>query len=151
MVTKARRGDSDLIILQGKRQEHGERVKLLKNLAHLVGCTIDISRYLPDRKQPDVMLINLKDHMLFIGDAKVTESPSNLTTQHRLKCYMRWAAVHESRAGSISLYAICFKKHRHIQGWVDTLYDLALEAGIHPINGGIAEITCDFNIVWFVF
>jgi hypothetical protein len=143
--------DRGLSINSIPSDEHEERERLLKNLAFLLGCNADIRNFLPDGKCPDVMQLNLGGRVLFIGDAKVSESPTNRATQKRLSSYMGWAAVHASRVGSTSLVAICFMDCSHTQGWVDTLYKLGNAAGCIPINGRIIEFANGFNVVYFIF
>ena len=52
---------------------HESNVRFLDTLAILSGCKEHISSSLPDGKRPDVMRVNSKRRLLFIGEGKNTE------------------------------------------------------------------------------
>jgi hypothetical protein len=68
--------------------EHERLVDFLDNMAVMLGCTQTLDSHLPDATRPDVIRLNTQANVLFIGDAKNTESPNSKFTQERLFNYI---------------------------------------------------------------
>ena len=104
---------------------HGERVEFLRSLAVLSGCITPMST-LPDGRRPDVVGISSADKMIFLGEAKETESPGNTATRARLAGYFKWMKVVVG-GGNTAVLAICFGNATHINGWLETVEILSNE------------------------
>jgi len=136
---------------QGSLAVHNNRVYFLDTLALLLGCKETIGGILPDGKRPDVIRMDKKREILFIGDAKNTESPSHKETQIRLLEYLRWLASHVSKENRVGLFAICFGKKEESANWEKTLLMLSHEIDFICSRHGMTSFGSKLYIAWFLF
>ena len=94
---------------------HQSKVSFLETLSELIGCSQTFS--LGDGTIPDVIRINQNQDILFIGDAKESETPGNTTTQRKLNGYLEWLKVFCQRKSNYGIFAICHKGGKDINGW----------------------------------
>lgn len=134
----------------GRFAKHNARADFLDGLAVLMGCTDSLSSGFPDGKRPDVLRSNLSRKMLFIGEAKHSESPSCGATQARLSEYLRWMAAHVSERTRVGVFAVCFGKRAHTDGWIETVSRLSREVGLSFENYGIELFEPETIVVWFI-
>ena len=128
---------------------HDGKVKLLDTLAILLGCRENLNGQLPDGKRPDIIRVNSKQGILFIGDGKNTESPNSQETQSRLLVYLIWLAAHLGRGGRQGIFSICFGNKLSTEKWVKTIVQLGRIAGIAFTYFGFEEFAPDKLVVWF--
>jgi len=136
---------------KGSLIAHEMKVGLLDTISMLIGCRESIANRLPDGKRPDVMRIDRRRGILFLGDGKNTETPGNLDTQVRLMEYIRWLSAHLGFPKRIGIFTICFGRGSDAVGWVETISMLTNEAGIRFSDHGIERFAYNFNVVWFLF
>jgi len=105
---------------------------LLEGLAGLLGCHTDLASMLPDRKRPDVFRVNRQRKILFLGEAKDSEPPSDLSARARMGAYLRWTSIHASRCDSTTIVAVCHGQYDHRVGWASALAEGLLD---QPILG----------------
>lgn len=67
---------------------HESRVDCLRTLATLAGCAGGFGGRLPDGARPDVVRYAADRRLLFVADAKDTESPGCAATRMRLAAYV---------------------------------------------------------------
>jgi len=130
---------------------HDSNVRFLDTLAILAGCKEHISSSLPDGRRPDVIRVNRKRRILFIGEGKNTESPGCLNTQERLWEYLRWFSAHLCSEGSLGIIAICFKNDLDDNGWIETITSLSRDMNLLCLDYGKETFGSGFNVVWFLF
>lgn len=130
--------------------EHDARMDFLETLAILVGCTEVLHSGLPDGKRPDVLRCNVNLGLLFIGDAKHTESPGCVATQGRLLEYLKWLSAQVSKDGRTGIFGLCFGKRKHADGWVNIVLKLSREVGLMFTEYGIESFTPDMIVTWFL-
>ena len=106
---------------------HDKRVTLLEVLADLIGCHEHIVPGFPDGTRPDVLRKNSSSGLLFIADAKNTETPGNTDTQVRLAKYLRWVATHVNSGKGSAIFSICFRRASDGPHWHKTLMRLATD------------------------
>lgn len=128
---------------------HDEKVRVLSVLAALIGCHETMGGQLPDGRRPDILRISTKDRILFLGDAKHTESPRCTATQARLLTYLHWFSSYTRVNHSLGIFAICFAKQADAHEWVRTAYSLGREAGIVFSWHGLRQFEADLFIAWF--
>jgi hypothetical protein len=114
-------------------------------------CNDTLGAEFPDGRRPDVLRADSRLTVLFIGDAKNTESPGNSETQARLLGYLRWLAAFVERGAGIGVFALCFGEERHTSRWVKTASMLALEVGLEPAEQGVERFGLGLIVTWFVF
>ena len=131
------------------RSRHDELVQVLDALAQLIGCTEGMGGWLPDGLCPDVIRLDRRQNVLFIGDAKDTETPGNKATQCRLQGYARWLATFVNRSGNTGLFALCVDNKAEVSEWTHLVRTLGLEVGSDFQNGGVAHLA-DAYLVWAV-
>ena len=136
---------------KGYLSEHNGKVLFLDSLALLLGCKESIGDILPDGRHPDVLRIDRKREILFMGDAKNTEAPSFKETQLRLLGYLRWLASHVTKKNRIGLFAICFGRKADSVGWEQTVLMLAHEIDFACSGHGITSFGSKLNVAWFIF
>ena len=122
-----------------------------RTLAALMHCNETFGDELPDGRRPDVLRTDPRLTVLFVGDAKNTESPGNVQTQARLLGYLRWLAAFVDRGAGIGVFALCFGEEQHTSRWIMTVSMLALETGLEPSEQGVERFDPGLIVVWFVF
>lgn len=138
--------------LKDRLELHDDKVRFLDSLAVLMGCKEAISCGLPYGEHPDVVRVDSKQGVLFIGDGKNTESPAYKDTQVRLLRYFRWLSAHvSSNKERTGIFSICFGKVSDSDGWVEAILMLAHEAGLSYQEYGIETFGPGLNVVWFVY
>ena len=130
---------------------HEERVGFLETLATLMGCCDPFADEFPDGRRPDVLRTDPRLTVLFVGDAKNTESPGNVETQARLLGYIRWLAAFVERGAGIGIFALCFGTAGHTPTWVATILMLAREVGLETAEQGVEHFGPGLIVAWFVF
>ncbi len=130
---------------------HNSKALFLDALAVLVGCRDSIGGMLPDGRRPDVLRIDLDREILFVGDAKNTESTGNKETLVRLLSYLRWLAVHVTKRKGIGIFAICFAERADSVKWENTVLMLAHEIDLICTEFGINTFGSGLNVAWFIF
>jgi hypothetical protein len=125
---------------------HDERSAFLRDLATLIGCRGQVD-VLPDGHRPDVLRYNIERGLLFVGDAKDTETPGCAATRERLRYYVSWVSAHVSSGGR-GLVVICFGEVAHGAGWSSVLQALSQECGLHCIDQGVRVFGRDLLVAW---
>ncbi len=129
---------------------HNKREDFLNNLAIILGCYESFGSELPDGKRPDVIRFNSSKRILFIGDAKHTETPNNGACRKRLMNYLLWFSSHLSKVGRVGIFAICFGNRSDLIGWIETIKILAQLAGIVISELYFEEFDHRTKLLWFV-
>ena len=132
-------------------KDHNSKALFLDALAILVGCRDSLGGVLPDGKRPDVLRIDLDREILFMGDAKNTESPGNKETLVRLSRYLRWLALHVTKKNRIGIFAICFAKRADAIKWENAMLMLAREINLICAKFGRNTFGLKLNVTWFIF
>lgn len=127
---------------------HEYRVGLLDTLAQLTGCHESFGGEFPDGSRPDVLKIDSRRGLLFIGDAKNTESPQNRDTQARLQRYVSWLAAHVN-AGRQGIFALCFRQFHDLPGWVKTMEILTSEVELYTSTPQWEMLESEVFVLWF--
>jgi hypothetical protein len=109
--------------------QHESRRELLASLASLCGMSFRL-RQLSNGSIPDVACTDSQRRLLFVADAKYTESPENHETQIRLHKYMRDIAVYIRNSNRAAVFAICFGRRKDAVSWLAKLTDACNEAGL---------------------
>lgn len=130
---------------------HEDLVDFLDSLAVLSGCKVRIGYELPDGLRPDVMRIDTTHDVLFIGDAKNTESPGCSATKSRLKEYIRWLAVQIKWRRGTGLFAICHARFTDGAGWERTVLQLARHEGLILASSKIEIFEPTNRVQLFIF
>lgn len=136
--------------LKDRLELHDDKVRFLDSLAVLMGCKEAISCGLPYGERPDIVRVDSKHGVLFIGDGKNTESPKRTDTQLRLLRYLRWLSAHVSDKERTGIFSICFGRRADSEGWVEAILMLAHEAGLSCQEYGIETFGPGLNVVWFM-
>jgi|GEM_PF-5470848 len=132
----------------GRTSIHGQRVQFLNSLAVLFGCQ-DLLIQFPNGRRPDVLRLNRARGVLFIGDAKHSESPQCRSTQARLQEYLKWLSVHV-RKGGIGVFALCFGRALDAPGWRETVAMLGREIELKFCDDGTEHFASGLIVTWFV-
>lgn len=114
-------------------EDHRRRADLLRTLGLLCGFEGSLQA-LPDGRIPDVLLTDRTRRLLFIGEAKATESPRDVDCYLRLRRYLLWADAFASLGDSAVLVALAVANDRSVSTWRRTLLDLLEEVGL-PFAG----------------
>lgn len=112
---------------ESRNSIHDKRVRFLEVLADLIGCHEHIVPGFPDGTMPDVLRKNSRGGMLFVADAKNTETPGNIDTQVRLSNYIRWVAMHVNSGKGSAIFLICFRRASDGPHWHKTLMRFATD------------------------
>ncbi len=135
--------------LSSRLDEHERLVKFLDTMAIMLGCAQSLDSHLPDATRPDVIRINTKSDILFIGDAKNTESPNSIFTQERLLNYVTWLSLFLSNSNNRKIvFAICHNKGENAHSWLKMLFSLFSRSGIYPSKYGVEEFDSSTYIEW---
>jgi hypothetical protein len=130
---------------------HDFGAKFLEALAILLNCNESIGAQLPDGCCPDVLRVNTRNNVLFVGDAKVNESPGCRQTQARLLRYFSWLSAYIRRPGALGLFAICFHNRLDENGWLRMVELLSNEVGLTSGKGGVVKFDSHLFVAWFLF
>lgn len=128
---------------------HEYRAATLDTMAVLSGYVHPFDA-LPDGSRPDVLRLRPHDGSLFVGDAKVTETPGNAETFGRLSryagCLAGWVAAGGSGALALLVPAV------DANGWLHVLREFArrVSSGA-PIPGHVDLIEVGTAVVWQPF
>jgi hypothetical protein len=127
--------------------EHEERVGFLRGLAELIGCDrcLNGKRFLGEER-PDVLAVDRSSKILFLGDAKATETPGNIATLARLTSYLR-ALSFTSDFDSV-VVALCFGRSSEASAWNQNLKMVARESGITFRRSGHTQFQKGYVLVW---
>jgi hypothetical protein len=120
---------------------HAERVAMLHTLAVLAGCSVRLT-CLPDSRQPDVVCTDIARKLLFIGEGKDSEHPTDRETQARLLRYFQWLRNQHA------LVAICFGRRGDADAWRALLHMLAEECDIRVSREGADELGPGYIVAW---
>lgn len=126
---------------------HERRAAALATLAALAGCRQGLRSALPDGCRPDVLRYSSAKRLLFIGDAKATETPGCRATRARLRRYLRWLRAHAS-AGGIGVFALCFGREDDADGWLRAVARLARLEGLALHALDLDPLAPDVWLVW---
>jgi len=105
---------------------------------------------IPDQCRPDVIRVSRRRMLLFIGDAKNSETPGNRETQRRLFAYFRWIAAFLHRKGS-AVFVVGFVHRADTAGWVNTTLMLNNELSMAMPYYDVSVFPGDVTLVRFVW
>jgi hypothetical protein len=94
-----------------------------------MGCADSFPCALPDGRRPDVIAFGPGRRLVFIGDAKDTETPGCVATWTRLRAYLPWARAIVASGRSL-VFGLCFGELEDLDGWANGLAAIAAEAGL---------------------
>jgi hypothetical protein len=125
--------------------EHERRRELLMSLAILAGCTHRLPAF-PDGLMPDVLRIRVGNDLLFVGDAKATETAGCAATAARLGAYFEWVRVHAA-TGRAAVVALC---HSCSAGtsWRPLMLRLSQSRGLWVAQLGVTQLTESDAVTW---
>lgn len=110
---------------------HEARRDELELLATLAG--IHVPTYLGIGLEPDVTRIDPRRRILFVGDAKETETPSSLSTRRRLARYAE-AARPAAFSQAAVVFAIAHPSPPAGRRWSRLLLEVLEAAGLVPLS-----------------
>jgi len=117
---------------------HERRVHFLESLAGLLGCTGQVP-YLPDGRRPDVLALDTRRRLLFVGEGKDSETPNCRATQARLQRYLQWVAAHLRHRSASAVCAVCFGREGDARAWLEVLPMLAAEVQVTFVREGLVR------------
>lgn len=120
---------------------HELRVRELESLATLSGITGAVQLGL--LAEPDVVRVDLGRRLLFVGDAKETETPGNRRTRSRLASYVREADLVLAKGGTCVI-AIAHPVPSSARRWANLLNGILEGAGL-PASS-VTSCTIDSTI-----
>jgi hypothetical protein len=130
-------------------EEHQRLVSFLDTLAIMLGCFQTLNSQLPDATRPDVVRANTGSGVLFLGDAKNTETPNCSFTKQRLMHYVIWLSFFMSANSSRkAVFAICHNKYENSYSWLDTLVELFSNSSLRTFKSGVEEFDAVTCITW---
>jgi hypothetical protein len=130
-------------------REHERLVEFMDNMAILLNCTQTLNGQFPDETRPDVVRLNTKKGLLFVGDAKNTESPRSSFTQERLLNYLVWqSSFLLGGYNRKAIFAICTNHPNNASIWINVINTLLNIAEINPARSGINNFDNDTCIIW---
>jgi hypothetical protein len=125
--------------------EHERRRELLACLAILAGCTRGVPAF-PDGLMPDVLRIRLGNDLLFVGDAKATETAGCAATAARLDAYFTWIQVHAA-TGRAAVVALCHSASAGTS-WRPLLSQLIESRDLSIVRFEVAQLTPSDTVTW---
>jgi hypothetical protein len=128
---------------------HDRRVRFLESLAGLLGCTGRLA-ILPDGRRPDVLAVDTRQRLLFVGEGKHSETPNCRATQARLQHYLQWVAAHLCHESATAVCAVCFGREGDARPWLDVLAMLASEVQVTFVRKGFARFEPGLLVVFGV-
>ncbi len=123
---------------------HEERVDILDQLSRLAGCTVRCT--LGPGLLPDVLLAHASSRLLFLGEAKRSETPGNIETERRLRRYLRAVRPLQRHGYAIRL-AVCGDRSEAAK-WSKLLSRLAASERLAVSVSGSADVGCAERVVW---
>lgn len=123
---------------------HEQRVGLLDQLGRLAGCTVPSS--LGRGLDPDVLLSHPKCRLVFLGEAKRSETPGNAETTMRLRRYFR-ALRHLQRNGYAARVALCGDPLEAAR-WSRVLSLVATSERAAASATGVTDVDLGERVVW---
>jgi hypothetical protein len=128
---------------------HSDQVAFLEDLASAAGFWDVLC--LPDGVLPDVARIDLGRKILFIGDAKDTETPGCSATARRLTRYVSWLAVHSTHAGNTSILVLCYRRASDTGGWARMVATVANSTEARVGHATVTQFGPGLNVLrWSV-
>jgi hypothetical protein len=127
---------------------HRARAQFLRDLAVLIGCSAALEVQLPDGCQPDVFATNPRRDLLFLGEAKHSESPSNRAACYRLARYVGWAGAFARRAAGRAMVAVCHGSAS--DPWGAVLHEIAEDGGLPGAAVYRTPFSAELTLVWLV-
>lgn len=123
---------------------HERRVRFLGEVSSLLGVSTELPG-LSSGLTPDVVRVRFDGLLLFVGDAKHTEGPSNSASKIRIFNYLAWLATYWP---ADAVVAICCGSRAHAGSWLDSLSALAADAGLPLATGGVEHFATGYNVAW---
>ncbi len=123
---------------------HEARVGLLGQLGRLAGCTVPSS--LGRGLDPDVLLSHPNFRLVFLGEAKRSETPGNADTARRLRRYLR-ALRHLQRNGYAARMVLCGDP-LEAERWFRALSLLAMSERLAVSATGMTDVDLGERLVW---
>jgi hypothetical protein len=130
---------------------HDARVGFLETLANLMGCHVTIGGMLPDGSRPDVLRFDVRRGLLFVADAKNTETPGARWTQARLLKYLGWVRTHTLAGRGAAIFAMCVGTETDLVAWLNCLGMLGDEIGLVARSEGVKHFPPRVGVVWAVY
>lgn len=128
---------------------HENRVDLLFGLACLLGC-VRRQRLLSDGTIPDVVAGNVGGTVLFIGDAKYSETPSDVNCKTRIYRYLRVTGERLRGSVKFAIFALCYGNSYHASGWSEMIIAAAREFHIAIISSSVDTFPPNSHVMIFV-
>lgn len=128
---------------------HEHRRSVLDNIAVLAGYAESPGQQLPDGVRPDVIRINASRRMMFMGDAKHSETPGCTATEERLLSYFRWARAFVLSGGTL-VFAVCYGRLSDSAGWLRLLCRLCEEVELTPSHTVWDQLDHEVSLAWVV-
>jgi len=116
--------------LTAPTRKHETLRDLLEDVAVLAGFCVRVEPPLDSGKRPDVLRVRPRDRLLFLGEAKSTETPGCAETRARLFSYMRWIHGVITPTVTAAVIVIAFPHRVSADTWAAALRGLAKEAGL---------------------
>lgn len=123
---------------------HEERVELLHQMGRLAGCTVPCAVGLD--LDPDVLLAHPSVRLVFLGEAKRSETPGNADTARRLRRYLRRLRLLQ-RHGYAARIALCGDP-LEAPKWSRQLTRMASAELVAVASGGTVDVVYDERVVW---
>ena len=123
---------------------HQDRVELLEHMGRLAGCTVPCS--LTSHMEPDVLLAHPGLRIVFLGEAKRSETPGNTSTARRLRRYVR-EMLRLQHLGFGVRIAICGDP-QEAGRWSALLDRLAASERAEVRSRGSVDVAYDERVVW---
>lgn len=128
---------------------HEHRKNVLDSIAVLAGCAESPGYQLLDGVRPDVMRLDTSRRMMFMGDAKHSETPGCAATEGRLLNYFRWLRAFVLSGGTM-VFAVCFGRAHDGAGWLQLLCRLCNEVGLVPSDAACNQLDHGLHLAWVV-
>jgi hypothetical protein len=131
------------VILPG----HEAGVASLTTLAHLFGCASTVR--LPDEHRPDVLRCDIAGEILYVGEAKYAERPTDIAAVARLRCYLGWIKAYRAEGDRAAILALCFTRAEDGPAWRRALLGAIREAALPPPDVRADKIDGVTNVLLF--
>ncbi len=107
---------------------HEAGVASLNTLADLVGCASTVR--LPDEHRPDVLRCDLAREILYVGEAKYAERPTDVAAVTRLRSYLDWIKAYWANGERAAILALCFTHTEDGPAWHGALLAAIRESAL---------------------